>query len=184
MINNTSKRIRTIIIYTVLQNIRLRHKTYMLKVISMIGFGKGKIEIQLNNYNYKPGDMVEGKVALKLKKPLEGKQLTIRILGQKRVKHTSVSSSGPSQTYRTETVFDFKQPLDGEKTYGTGLLEYPFKIQIPDDVKPKIPEGTLGTVFKAAQMFSGLEARTTWYLFARLDVKGFDLTKKIQINVT
>jgi len=149
----------------------------------MFGFGKGKIEIQLDNYNYSPGQVIEGTVALSLKKPLPGKELSITILGEQKISQ----GYGTNRSYRTVKIFDFKQPLDREKEYPAGdqPLVYPFKIKIPANVESKqqMPEGTLGTVMKAAQMFSGTKSRTQWYLIARLDVKGFDITKKVQINV-
>lgn len=149
----------------------------------MFGLGKGKIEIQLDRYNYSLGETIEGTVALSLKKPLLGNELTIRIIGEEKISQVY----GTNRTYRTVKIFDFKQPLDGQKEYPAGdqPLVYPFKIKIPTEVKTKqqMPEGTLGTVLKAAQMLSGNIRRINWYLIAELNVKGFDITKKIQINV-
>lgn len=149
----------------------------------MFGFGKGKIEIQLNNYNYSPGDTIEGTVVLSLKKPLIGNELSITIIGEKKV----TQITGSSSMSRTIQIFNFKQPLDGQKEYPAGEqpLVYPFRIKIPANMQTQqqMPEGTLGTVLKAAQMFSGANSRVMWYLIARLDVKGLDVTHKVQINV-
>ncbi|MFH1589847.1 MAG: hypothetical protein ABIB43_04740 [archaeon] len=148
----------------------------------MFGFGKGKIEIQLNNYNYAPGQTIEGTVSLKLKKPLQGKELSIRLFGEQKISQ----GYGTNKSYRTVKIFDFKQPLDREKEYlpGSQPLVYQFKITIPANVESQQPpEGALGTVMKTAQMLLGTKIRTNWYLVARLDVKGFDMTKKVQINV-
>jgi len=154
-----------------------------IKVMQMFGFGKGKIEIQLGKYNYSPGETIEGTVALSLKKPLPGKELSIRVIGEEKIQQRY----GTSRSYRTVPVFDFKQPLDREREYPAGgqPLVYPFKIKLPANVETKqqMPEGTLGTVLKAVQMFSGTRSRISWYLIARLAVKGFDITKKVQINV-
>ena len=149
----------------------------------MFGFGKGKIEIQLNNYNYSAGDIIQGTVALSLKKPLLGKELSITIIGEQKTSE----GIGTNRSYSTRTIFDFKQPLDGQKEYPAGEqpLVYPFKIKIPANLQTKtqLPEGALGNVLKVAQMFSGANSSVMWYLIARLDVKGFDITKKVQINI-
>ena len=148
----------------------------------MFGFGKGKIEIQLDKYNYSPGETIEGTVALSLKKPLPGKELSIRLIGEEKVQQ----GYGRNSSYRTVAVFDFKQPLDREKEYPAGQpMAYSFKIKLPADVagRQQMPEGKLGTILKVAQVMSGTVRRINWYLIARLDVKGFDISKKVQINV-
>ena len=149
----------------------------------MFGFGKGKIEIQLDKYNFSAGEVIEGTLALSLKKPLHGNGLSIQIIGEQKISQ----GFGTSRTYRTVKIFDFVQPLDGEKEYPASEqpLVYPFKIKLPANVQSKqqMPEGTLGTVLKAAQMFSGSNSTTYWYLIGRLDVPGLYITKKIQINV-
>lgn len=149
----------------------------------MFGFGKGKIEIKLDKYNYSPGETIEGTVALSLKKPLAAKELSIRLLGEQRISQ----GYGANRSDRTVRIFDFKQPLDGQKEYPAGerAAVYPFKIKVPANIQneQQTPEGALGVVVKAAQMFSGVESRTQWYLIARLDVKGFDVVKRVQVNV-
>ncbi|MFH1510588.1 MAG: hypothetical protein ABIF10_02765 [Candidatus Woesearchaeota archaeon] len=146
----------------------------------MFGFGKGKIEIQMDNYNYAPGDTINGNVTLSLKKPLQGKELSISLLGEQKTSQ----GYGANKSNQTAKIFEFKLPLDKEKEYPADKpLAYPFKIKIPANVAKQVPEGTLGTVLKAAQMFSGTNSRTSWHLIARLDVKGLDITKEVQINV-
>ncbi len=96
--------------------------------------------------------------------------------------------SGRSNAFRSPSiVFDFKQTLDGEKTYPAGQpFSYSFDIKIPEELfsKGKAPEGTLGNVARAA-LFDLLSAhsKTRWYVQARLCIRGFDLTKTVQINI-
>lgn len=159
----------------------------------MFGFGKGTIEIQLDKFNFSPGEVIEGTVALKLKEPVKAKELIIRIVGEQTTTQSMGLSIGTGRRThgggtRTTTLFDFKQTLDGEKEYSSGEqpLVYPLKIKIPADVlrKQASQEGTLGTVIKVAQMVSGTSSRTSWYLIASLDVpKSFDVSKKVQINI-
>ena len=96
--------------------------------------------------------------------------------------------SGRSNAFRSPSiVFDFKQTLDGEKTYPAGQpFSYSFDIKILEELfsKGKAPEGTLGNVARAA-LFDLLSAhsKTRWYVQARLCIRGFDLTKTVQINI-
>ena len=46
-----------------------------------------------------------------------------------------------------------------------------------------MPEGVLGGVVKAAQVMSGATSRIKWFVKANLDTRGFDVSKKVQINV-
>ena len=121
-------------------------------------------------------------VELKLKKPTSAKELSIAIIGEQRTSQTT--HRGHSS--RTMKVFDFKQPLDGEKEYSADQpLNYPFQIKLPDDLLTRQGqlEGKLGAVLKVAQAMSGTRSRITWYLIARLAVSGFDITKKLQVNI-
>ncbi|MBW2970718.1 hypothetical protein KY320_01005, partial [Candidatus Woesearchaeota archaeon] len=74
--------------------------------------------------------------------------------------------------------------------YPAQPLTYPFKIKIPGSNAPvneEIPEGKWGTLYKAAKLLSpntgAMAKKPRWYLTARLDVKGFDVTKRVQVNI-
>ncbi len=156
----------------------------------MFGFGKGKIEIQLNNYNYSAGQTIQGTVSVALKKPLHGKELSISLVGQQRVVSGGIPGMSPSSS-RVVTVYNFKLHLDGDKEYAAGNppLVYPFKIVIPADInnvtnKSVAPAGAVGTILKTAESVLARKGRLTWYLIARLEVPGIDLKKKVQINIT
>ena len=120
-------------------------------------------------------------MVLQLKKPLQGKELSVRVIGEQQIPQTY----GRRTSYRIERIFDFKQPLDGPKEYSGGPLSYLFKIKIPANVisQQQMPEGMFGKVLKVAQTLSGIRYKTDWYIIARLDVKGFDIAKKVQINI-
>jgi hypothetical protein len=146
----------------------------------VFGFLKGKIELKLDKYNYSPGETVTGNLVLKMKKPVSAKKLEIQLIAVR--KTSSYTNKGRRTNYRT--IFDFKQPLDKEKTY-SGEKTYPFKIKIPIDVIGKIPEGTLGRVVKVAAALSGRSSNIKWYLKGNLNISGIlnDVNKKVQINV-
>lgn len=150
--------------------------------MAIFGFQKGKIDIKLSKFNYSSGETIEGVVELKLKKPISAKELSITIIGEQKV--SQMTHQGSSS--RTTRVFDFKQPLDGEKEYSADQpLNYPFQIKLPDNILSSQGqlEGGLGTVIKAAQIISGTRSRISWYLIARLEVSGFDVNKKVQVNI-
>ena len=153
-------------------------------VIFMFGwFSKGKMDIKIHKFNYTPGETITGTVMMNLKKPLEGRGVYIRLLGTEQI----TEGYGKNRRTRTITIFNFKQPLDGEKTYTSSPLMYDFEIMIPEDIfhKPQSPEleGVLGTALKAAEFLSKKRSTIRWHLIANLDVPGFDLKKKLQINI-
>ena len=148
----------------------------------MFGFGKGKIEIQINKFNFSPGEVIEGAVTLKLKKPLNGREVSIRLIGQQETSQGYVAKS----QYNIIDIFDFKQPLDGEKEYpAEQSLVYSFTIKIPENVlnQQTIPEGTLGKIANIMQVMSRTRSKISWYLIAKLDTPGLDVSKKVQINI-
>lgn len=159
----------------------------------MFGLGDNKIEIQLDKFQFSPGETVSGTIALKLKKPLKAKELTLRLYGEEiTTQGASISIGSGARNNRPSNsrsyIFDFTQPLDGEKEYPASEqpMVYPFKITIPLDVlaKPQLPEGNLGKLMQAAQFMSGMTTRISWYVEAKLEVGLLgDVSKKVQINV-
>ena len=148
----------------------------------MFGFGKGKIEVFLEKYNFKPGETIKGKLNLKLKKPIQARQLRVSFYGMQSTTSTGIGSNSRENT--RNYVYRFDMPLDGEKEYLEG--EYNFEIAIPADVNKRgaMPGGTLGTALQAAQFLSGTISRTQWYVEAALDIpKGIDVKKTVQVNI-
>ncbi len=144
-------------------------------------FNKGKIEIKIDNYNYSPGDVVEGQIKLILKKPFHARGLFIRLLCKEKISQ----GHGTHRSTRHITAFNFKQIIDGEKEYSPaqGQLTYEFKIKIPVDVNKKI-EGTLGKFIDITSQLSGRRSMKKWYLKAYLDLPmKIDISKKVQINL-
>jgi hypothetical protein len=136
-------------------------------------FGKEKITLTLQKYDYKPGDKIKGTVKLNLKKPTKARKLEVSFIGTKTDKQTGMgigpTASSTSQT-RTIKVYDFTVPLDGEKDYREE--EYPFEIKIPEDIHQTDQklDGKVGTAVAALKTISGVYSRTDWYVRAQLDV--------------
>lgn len=148
----------------------------------VFGFGRGKIELILEKYNYSPGNTIKGKISLKLKKPIQAKALKVGLVGEKVTKEfRRTSGKGARSTPRKTNLFDFEMSLDGEREYLKG--EYKFKIKIPENVL-QTPKGDIGNIIKGIQLLSGKDIRISWYVTAKLDIpSGFDISKKIQINI-
>jgi len=151
----------------------------------MFGFGKGKIDIKIPKFNFKEGETIEGEVILEIKKATKAKGVKIGLLG---IETTRTSSFGARSRSRTNILFNFEQPLDGEKEYfPSGPQTYKFKIDIPTGLDKKLDlenEG-LNKAMEFASMFSGRSKSVKWLLKAKLDVPmGFDVSKDLQINIT
>jgi hypothetical protein len=158
----------------------------LVLVLIVIKRSKGKIIINLSKYQFSPGDTIEGTVVLKLKKSVESKGLKVGLSGQQRnTRYGRSSSGGVSRSSRTGSLFNFQQPLDGEKTYPAGEKEYPFKIKIPKDLLASrvLGNDALGTAIKGVQLLSGNVTSVYWYVEAYLDIAGLDLRKEVQVNI-
>jgi len=153
-------------------------------------FGPDKITMNLEKYDFKPGDKITGKIKLNLKKPVHARELRVRLYAYKRTRSTggaigAVSGNSRHSSSR-QKVYDYKQPVDGEKDYQKE--EYNFELKIPSDIagKSKMPGGEkTQAAMKALSMLSGYNARVDWYLAAQLDVPaGLDIKKKQQIVIS
>lgn len=142
-------------------------------------FGKEQITLELEKYDYTPGESIKGTVKVNLKKPVKGRKLYVELIGRQVQRQSGISvanvamgnaRAGGKSSYRI--VYRFDMPLDGEKTYHSG--DYPFEIKIPADILQSTTtpaaEGKLGGVIKAAQMLGGISTRTDWIVQTQLDV--------------
>lgn len=156
-------------------------------------FGPDKITMNLEKYDFKPGDKIKGKIKLNLKKPVHARELRVRLYAYKKTRSTggAIGAMGGKSSHNSSSqkVYDYKQPVDGEKDYQKE--EYDFELKIPGDIAGKsgAPSGETGekaqAAMKAISMLSGYSARVDWYLTAQLDVPaGLDIKKKQQIVIS
>jgi len=154
----------------------------------MFGFGKGKVEIQLNKFNFAPGEVIEGTMIITLKKPVKGRKVYVRLMATERTSSRRVTFGGgmrPSRSTNYSTAYDFTQPLDGEKEYPPGTSQpYQFRITVPTNLndQPHVG-GALGGIVKTMQTLSGYSRSLSWKLIGGIDTLGFDVKKKLEINV-
>jgi hypothetical protein len=150
-------------------------------VLWLISKSKGKIIIEMGNYNYSPGDTITGKVKLILKKQVAAKSLKVGLRGTRTQKSYSRNKGSSSHS---DNIFEFFTPLDGEKEYLPGEREYEFSIKIPQNIlNNSTGNKTADTLIKSAQILSGNVSSTYWYIESYLDIAGFDISKRVQINI-
>jgi hypothetical protein len=146
---------------------------------------KGKIDIKLEKYQFTAGEEIKGVLTLTLKKGLDSGTVKIKLLGVQKI-HERV---GEKARTSTKTVFDFEQPLDEEKAYQAGSTStYNFAIKIPQDLSGggnNIPvPGALGTAINLMGSLSRSQiSPINWSVVGRIDTKGFDIKKKVKINI-
>lgn len=92
-------------------------------------FGPEKMTLELERFDFKPGDIIRGTVYLSLDKPTKSRKLAVSLLGKMRSSHRDSDGDIHSQD---QTVYDFTLPLDGEREYRDG--QYIFEIKIPSDI--------------------------------------------------
>lgn len=155
-------------------------------IMYLISRGKGKIGIQLDKFNFTPGEVITGNLTLNLKKALDASALEVGLIGVSDSTNYNVSSGkGVSRSSSSKNIFDFSYPLDGEKIYNPGSMPYKFQIKIPENVLTKVGTGNqaVDNVIKTAMFVTGNNRRIKWYVTGRLKIGGFDIRKKIQINI-
>ena len=136
-------------------------------------FEGNKISITTDKPNYKFGEEITGKVLLKINTPKNAKSLRIKVYFQYETMRQVMRTTGtpPRQTLTTETdtetVGEQVLALDGEKQYGTGYTEYPFKF-----------------VCQSINIPAGYSRLLGWFLDASLDIPmSADVSQKIRLNL-
>lgn len=114
-----------------------------------------------------------------LKKPLQAKELKVGLVGIQR--RRNYSSRGTS--YYDEKVFEFFQTLDGEKVYSSTTQPYSFSIGIPSNLIYQLENPIGKAIVGVVSALTGSFSSVRWYVVAELKIKGFIITKKVQINI-
>ena len=154
-------------------------------MFDFLGLGAGKIDLNLNKLNFSAGETIDGEVILTLKKPVTAKRVYVKLFAHKEIREVSAGK----RRKRIQTIFEFKQDLDGEKEYPAGTpLKYPFSLKVPAGSSVGIADegikSAIGAIAQVANVFGTTTSTQKWYVEARLDLPmKFDVSKKIQINV-
>lgn len=149
----------------------------------VFGFGEGKIDLVLESFNFKPGDVIKGKLVLDLKKPKKARELRLVFEGVETRTRMHRTRKGNERKTDKVVIYSFKLSFGGEKEY-SGRTEYDFEINIPQSIMPPAPDGTLRTALNIVQFMGGTQKRIDWVLNASLNIPGgFDVSKSVQINI-
>jgi len=144
-------------------------------------FKKGDMDINISKVNYAPGEVIQGTVVMKLKKPTKAKELSISLIAERE----SVTMRDGKRRKTVTSIFNSKQRLDTEKEYASGELSYPFQLEVPASLaqQQSMPGGMVGDVLKAASAL-GMGGVIKWQLLAKLDIPmSGDVSKRLQIDI-
>jgi len=144
---------------------------------------KGKITINLEKYEFSPGEKINGTITLNLRKPLNANSLKVGLKAiYKTTDHSNTNDRGVRD--RSSTIFEFEKPISGQKQYPAGETNYDFELTIPKDID-KRPElkGFIGAIARSVQYLSNIYTQLNWYITSNLDMPGLNILKKIQINI-
>jgi hypothetical protein len=137
----------------------------------------------MSRTTFNPGDAITGSFDLLTKKPIQGNQLVVSLIG---VEITKTRRDGGSRT-RSHEIYRDEVVLEEAKEYQAGQTsKHEFEIAAPNTSEPGFMNSALGKTLGAALSFLGnRRKRLKWKIEARLDAKGVDLkaTKSIRINM-
>jgi len=147
----------------------------------MFAFLKGKADVVLENYNLSAGDVIKGKVILKVKKNFESKGIVLHLLA--RSKQTSVGAKGSSTKY--VDIYNFSLDLEREKSYSpsSSPVEIPFELKIPENVFS--PNKTQQNIMNVVGFVTGNYSQINWSVRLKVRVRKCftNITKKASITV-
>jgi hypothetical protein len=159
---------------------------FIIFIMYLVSKSKGKIEIQLDKFNFTPGEVINGNVILNLKKTFNAKAMEVGLIGvSKSSQYRRNSSGGIKHSSSTQNIFEFYYPVDGEKDYNPGQVQYKFQIKIPENIFTNLSTGNraIDSLVKSAMFVTGTNRNVKWYVTGRLKIGGFDIKKRVQVNI-
>lgn len=152
----------------------------ILLILKIISWLKGKIIIQLSQFDFAEGGTISGKIILQLRKQIQAKELIVGLRALQKI----ISGRG-KQIQSTSAVYDSKQSLQGSKIYPKGETSFDFSIKVPKGILP--PANTdnpiLDGALKSVKILVGSSSFLKWYVYASLEVAGWDLRNQVHVNV-
>jgi len=143
------------------------------KLAGVVGIGVGKLELLLVKSDLRAGETIDGRLSLRLEKPLEAKRLVVGVRAtEKRDKKVRDADGSTRTETETVTFWELVEELGGKRTYRDDAWDVHLKI--PADVLPReaqMPGGFLGDVVRAAQALGVARRRPlSWSVFAVLEI--------------
>lgn len=148
---------------------------------SVSSYLKGSIKLTLDKNKYEPGDDITGIIHLITKKPIEGNEITLTITGNR---ITESYDDGKLKKHSRQ-IYGNKIVVHGAENYLSGhTKDYTFSIPPPNSNKLDFMSSDIGSAINiAASLLTEKRSYIKWYVEARLDAKGADLTKKLKLNL-
>jgi len=154
-----------------------------LIVYQVIKFMKGHIKISLPKTAYTSGEKITGSFNMLTKKEIDGNRVFIALFSQE---VTTTRHQGKTRT-STREIFRNEVTLESERTYSAGENKnYEFSLDTPSSQSPETINSPLGDILKTGlNVLTGRRTYLRWWLEARLDAKGVDLSnrKKLSIDI-
>jgi hypothetical protein len=155
----------------------------LIIIITLIKSGKGKIEIIPEKTSYNFGETITGNINVKLKKPIQSKNLRLRLYAERTSIRITRNNEGRNErNNQKDIIFDFTQDIEKAKEYSPGEYNFPFKINLPKQVL-----GLNGIINNVNKVFGSLNQNSSYvkgYISANLDAGIIDVNKRIEINVS
>lgn len=142
-------------------------------MLEWIGIGLGRIDLALERDDFVAGDLVRGRLSLRLKEPVPARGLHVGVRArQRRLERHVTRGGGPTLSYSRHKVWEFTRRLAAEGVFE--VADHDFELRLPDDVFRGMiepPPGMLGEVARAVSFLAG-SARfpLEWEVFGRLDI--------------
>ncbi len=150
-------------------------------VFFLLRFLRGTIKVYLPVTSFNPGEEINGKFDLQVKKPIHGKRLVVSLIGTQHIR----SRKGEESNTRTQEIFRQESVLEANTDYRAGFTQsYNFSIVIPNAGKTGIIDNPLAQSLVAfANMANRSRIEMRWKVEARLEAKGIDLVGNKKVNV-
>lgn len=172
---------------------------------------KGKIDIVVQKFNYAPGDIISGNVALVLKKPVNAREMNISLIGEQLMTNTqdirrkglimddeeiSGSTMGPmmrSSSRRWGSEGMMMGTRSGKSTTTDRVRVYDTNQQLDSEkeysrgqqyyfFEMRIPKDILSVRLGTTGLAPSYPIK--WYLLAKLDIPGRpDISRKVDITI-
>lgn len=140
----------------------------------------GKLDIDIAEKSFKPGDVVAGRVKLSLAKPVKARRLVVSLIGEEWVYITC--SGGKNRTIFEKKIRLHEESIElsGDVTYRA--VEKDFQFRLPENAPPTIlltPE----TIGSRIEHMEGTGLR--WIVEVKLDIPlGMDFNAEQEIFVS
>ena len=151
-------------------------------------FGKNKLSLKLEKYDFKPGETIKGSFIIDLKKTYEARKIQVSLIGRRK---ESRKDHDGDYTYYYHNIYDFSIPLAPEGEYQ--YQQFHFEIKIPENILEvrgkttyKQLDGTLGKLQELGKAMSGYTTYPVeWLIQAHIDIPNrLDMKKSQDIVIS